>query len=78
MIALITTTDPIKVSAIEALLRAEGIGAEVFDRQVGSLWTSVVPLRLMVADGDLDQARIALRRAGFAEGGDGEWDFSPL
>ena len=71
MIALITTTDPIKVSAIEAVLRAEGIGAEVFDRQAGSLWTSIIPLRVMVADDDLAAARLALRHAGFAEAGDG-------
>ena len=77
MIALITTTDPIKVSAVEALLRAEGIDAEVFDRQAGSLWTSIVPLRVMVADDDLAAARLALRRAGFAQAGDGEWDLGP-
>lgn len=74
MIALIITTDAVKVSAIEALLRAEGIGAQVFDRQAGGVWSAIIPLRLMVADRDLDDARAALRRAGFAQAGDGDWD----
>jgi hypothetical protein len=52
VIALLTTTDPVKVGAIQALLRSAGVESEVFDRAAGTLWTSIIPLRLMIANGD--------------------------
>lgn len=74
MIALLTTTDAVKLSAVHAVLRAEGIEAEVFDAAAGALWAAIIPMRIMIADDDLPGARRALKSAGFSEAGDGEWD----
>ena len=74
MQTLIRTTDALKVSAIEALLRGAGVDCEVFDRAAGSLWSAIIPIRIMVADADRARAGRLLREAGFVEAGDGEWD----
>ncbi len=74
MIALMTTTDAVKLSAVQALLGGEGIAAEVFDAAAGALWRAVIPMRVMIADDDLPRARRALVQAGFREAGDGDWD----
>ncbi len=74
MIALMTTTDAVKLSAVQALLGGEGIEAEVFDAAAGALWRAVIPMRVMIADDDLPRARRALAQAGFREAGDGDWD----
>ena len=73
--ALLTTTDPIKLSAAQSLLRSAGVDSEVFDRAAGTLWTSIIPLRLMIAGGDEARARRALTEAHWVAAGDGEWDF---
>lgn len=69
-----TTTDAIKLSATQALLGGEAVESEVFDGQAGALWRAIIPMRLMVADADLDQAKRILRAAGFIEAADGDWD----
>ncbi|MEO8925533.1 MAG: DUF2007 domain-containing protein [Caulobacteraceae bacterium] len=74
MIALITSTDTVKLSAIQALLRDEGVEAELFDAAAGALWRAIIPMRVMIADDDLPRARRALREAGFHEARDGDWD----
>jgi hypothetical protein len=74
MIALLHTTDLVKLSAVQALLRDEGIDVEVFDAAAGAIWRSIIPIRLMVADADLPRARRALTEAGFREARDGDWD----
>ena len=74
MIALLTTIDQVKLSAVRALLADEGIEAEVFDAAAGALWRAVIPMRVMIAEGDLARARRALREAGFSQAGDGDWD----
>ena len=74
MIPLMTTTDAIKLSAVRALLAGEEVACEVFDGQAGALWRAIIPLRLMIDDGDLDRARRILRLAGFTEAADGDWD----
>jgi|GEM_PF-967763 len=74
MIALLTTTDTVKLSAVHALLSDEGIQAEVFDAAAGALWRAIIPMRVMIADDDLPRARRALTQAGFHEARDGEWD----
>lgn len=74
MIALLTTIDQVKLSAIQALLADEGIEAEVFDAAAGALWRAVIPMRVMIAEGDLARARRALKEAGFSQAGDGDWD----
>ncbi len=74
VIALMTTTDAIKLSAAQALLAGEDVACEVFDGQAGSLWRAIIPLRLMVGDDDALRAKRILRQAGFVEAGDGDWD----
>ncbi len=74
MIALLTTTDPVKLSAVQALLAAEEVGSAVFDSAAGGLWRSIIPVRLMVDEADLSRARWTLRAAGFVEAADGDWD----
>jgi hypothetical protein len=77
LIVVLTTTDQVKLGAVRALLAGEGVASEVFDQAAGALWRSVIPLRLMVADGDQDDARRVLRQAGFVEAKDGDWDLAP-
>ncbi len=74
MQTLIRTTDALKVTAVEALLRGADIECEVFDTAAGSLWSAIIPIRVMVADRDHNAARRLLREAGFVEAADGEWD----
>jgi hypothetical protein len=74
VIALMTTTDSIKLLAAQALLAGEEVVCEVFDGQASSLWRSIIPLRLMVGDDDVPRAKRILRQAGFVEAGDGDWD----
>ena len=79
MIALLTTTDAIKLSAAQSLLADEDVSSEVFDGQAGALWRAIIPMRLMIDDADLDRARQLLRLAGFVEAADGDWDLrAPL
>ncbi len=74
MIALIRTTDPVKLSAVRSLLEQSGVACETFDTAVGALWQAIIPLRLMVREDDAPQARRILREAGFVEATDGDWD----
>ncbi len=74
MIALLTTTDAIKLGAAQAALAGAGVASEVFDGAAGALWRAVIPMRLMIADDDQARARRALFDAGFAEASDGDWD----
>lgn len=74
MIAFLTTTDAVKLSAIEAVLTGAGLSPRVFDRAMSGLYARAVPLRLMLEEDEIPAARMAMRAAGFAEAGDGEWD----
>jgi len=76
MIALLTTTDLVKVSAVRALLAGGGVNCETFDTATGNLWAAIIPVRVMVANDDRDRARRLLREAGFVEARDGDWDLS--
>ncbi len=75
MIALLTTTDPVKLSAAQAILMGAEIESAVFDSAAGTLWTSIIPMRLMVANEDAPRARRALTEARWMAASDGEWDF---
>jgi hypothetical protein len=77
MIALLTTTDAVKISAVCALLADGGVDCETFDTATGNLLAAIIPVRVMVADHDRDRARRLLREAGFVEAKDGDWDLSP-
>ena len=74
MLVILTTTDAIKLTAVQAILADAGVAAEVFDTAAGGLWRAIIPLRLMIDDADDAPARRALREAGFVEAGDGDWD----
>jgi hypothetical protein len=74
MFALLTTVDPVKLGAVRALLTQEGVASEVFDAAAGALWTKVIPMRLMISEGEADTARRILREARFVEAADGDWD----
>jgi len=76
MIALMTTTDPIKLSAAQAWLADAAVASAVFDTAAGGLWRAIIPMRLMVEDEDAARARWALRQAGFVEAADGDWDLA--
>ncbi len=76
MIALLTTTDPIKLGAARALLTAHGVASEIFDASAGSLWMAIIPQRLMIAERDRVVARRVLEADGFAEAADGDWDLT--
>jgi hypothetical protein len=76
MMTLLQTTDALKVTAVDALLRGAGIPFETFDTAAGSLWRAIIPIRIMVTEDDHGAARRILREAGFVEAGDGDWDLS--
>lgn len=74
VIAFLTTTDAVKLSAVEAVLTGAGLTPRVFDRAMSGLYARAVPLRLMLEESEVPTARMAMRAAGFAEAGDGDWD----
>jgi Putative prokaryotic signal transducing protein len=74
VIAILTTTDAVKLSAARALLAGENVASEVFDTAAGALWTAIIPQRLMIDEADAARARSALRAGGFTEASDGDWD----
>lgn len=78
MIVLLSTTDPVKLSAVQALLQGAGVGSTVFDRAAGILWTSIIPQRLVIATRDEARARRVLTEARWVAAGDGEWDFDEV
>lgn len=75
MIVILTTTDPVKLTAVQAFLSGSGIESTVFDSAAGTLWTSIIPQRLMIASEDEATARRVLTEAHWMSAGDGEWDF---
>jgi len=80
MIAILTTTDPVKLTAVQALLAGADVESRVFDTAAGGLWRAIIPMRLMIDEQDASRARWALRAAGFVEAADGDWDLvsSPI
>jgi len=80
MIAILTTTDPVKLTAVQALLAGADVESRVFDTAAGGLWRAIIPMRLMIDEQDASRARWALRGAGFVQAADGDWDLvsSPI
>ncbi len=76
MIVLLATKDPVKLSAIKAVLARAGVGFQVFDSAIGDLLSAAIPVRLMVAENEMEAARTALWQAGFTKAKDGDWDLS--
>ena len=67
MVELERTFDPVRLSALRAVLSDAGIDSFVFDTGAGGLWQGAIPSRLMVPDDDLELARRALSAAGIPE-----------
>jgi hypothetical protein len=65
---LVRTNDAVLITAIEALLNGAHIEHMVVDRNMSVLEGSIgiFPRRILVADGQLDDARRLLEQAGFA------------
>jgi Putative prokaryotic signal transducing protein len=65
---LVRTNDAVLITAIEALLNGAQIEHMVVDRNVSVLEGSIgiFPRRVLVADGQFDDARRLLEQAGFA------------
>ncbi|MGA9320730.1 MAG: DUF2007 domain-containing protein [Xanthobacteraceae bacterium] len=65
---LVRTNDAVLITAIEALLNGAQIEHMVVDRNMSVLEGSIgiFPRRILVADGQLDDARRLLEQAGFA------------
>lgn len=76
MFAFLTTTDPVKLSAAQAVLSGAGVSATVFDHAAGMLWTSIIPMRLMIETEDTGSARTAMAAAGWVSAADGDWDLT--
>jgi hypothetical protein len=65
---LVRTNDAVLITAIEALLNGAQIEHMVVDRNMSVLEGSIgiFPRRILVADGQFDDARWLLEQAGFA------------
>lgn len=65
-----TTTDPVRLSFLRALLADAGIGAIVLDAHISAVEGGICafPRRLAVAAGDEGRARAVLTEAGEAGG----------
>jgi hypothetical protein len=65
---IVRTNDAVLITAIEALLNGAHIEHMVVDRNMSVLEGSIgiFPRRILVADGQLDDARRLLEQAGFA------------
>lgn len=57
MIELIKTTNPVRVSFLQAVLADAGIATFVADTGAASLWGATIPARLMVDEADLARAK---------------------
>ena len=64
---IVRTTDPVLISAIEALLKGAHIDHMVVDQNISVLEGSIgiFPRRILVADDEVQAARRLLQDAGF-------------
>jgi hypothetical protein len=56
--------DPVRLSALRAVLSDAGIESFVFDADMGGLFAAAIPKRLMVIDDEAELARHVLAEAG--------------
>ena len=68
MVEILRTNDLVLISAVEALLRAAGLGCFVADQHMAAVEGSLgfLPRRILVEKGDEAQARRLLIDAGLA------------
>ena len=57
MVELTKSTDPVRMSFLQAVLADAGIESFLADAGAASLWGSAIPTRLMVDAADLARAR---------------------
>jgi len=57
MVEVIKTSNPVRLSFLQAVLADAGIETFVADAGAASLWGSAIPARLMVDEDDLAQAK---------------------
>ena len=64
------TTDPVRLSFLQALLADAGIGTVVLDRHISAMEGGIgaFPRRLAVAEQDEQRALLILRESGESEG----------
>ena len=64
MIELLRSNDPVLISFVERILADARIGSFIMDMHTSILEgsTSAIPRRIMLADEDLDRARLVLKR----------------
>jgi hypothetical protein len=68
MVELERVYDPVRLSALRAVLADAGLDSLVFDTGAGNLWQGAIPTRLMVRDEELELARRAISAAGLGRG----------
>ena len=68
MVELLSTSDPVRLSFLQAVLADAAIESVVFDAGAGTLWGTAITPRLMVGEADFAQA---LRVIAAAEGAGG-------
>ncbi len=68
MVEILRTNDIVLISAVEALLKAAGVGCFVADQHMAAVEGSLgfLPRRILVEKADEDRARLLLTQAGFA------------
>lgn len=66
MIELLQSTDPVRLSFLRQALESAGVAAFVSDP---GPWPGALPMRLMVAEDDVELARRAIDEAEAAVGG---------
>jgi hypothetical protein len=71
MTELERTSEPVRLSAMQAALWEAGIESFVFDAEAGALFGGAIRARLMVADDDAARARRVLTEAGLEPRGKG-------
>jgi hypothetical protein len=63
MVELIKTSNPVRLSFLQAVLADAGIETFVADAGAASLWGSTIPARLMVDEADVARARSLIAAA---------------
>jgi len=63
MVELIKTSNPVRVSYLQAVLGDAGIGTFAADTGAASLWGSTIPTRLLVDEADLARAQRLIAEA---------------
>ena len=63
MVELIKTSNPVRISFLQAVLADAGIESFVADAGAASLWGSTIPTRLLVDDADLARAKRLISEA---------------